>query len=212
MQFEIITLVAISANVLGSTMAIPQAAKILRSGHSVGVSPSWAAISTVLNAWWGIYAIGVGDWGIFPVATISVMAYLVIAVAMVRFARVARGRIVSTMLTTSLACGAVPLLAAAVGGWVGVGLALGALYGIQLAPAVLNVYRCADVSGVSVATWALAFGEAALWGAYGLANADVGLIALAVTGVSMSSLVLARLLARRPRRDRRVAGLRLAPA
>ncbi len=85
---------------------------------------------------------------------------------------------------------------------------------MQLSPAVVAVYRAPDVSGVSAATWGIAFAEAALWGIYGLARLDAGLITLAVTGLVMSALVLARLLLRRPRRQRRsdYAGLGLAPA
>lgn len=212
MRLDIITLVAVAANVLGSAMAIPQAAKILHTGHAMGVSSSWVGISTALNAWWGVYAIGVGDWGILPVSIFSVMVYLVIATSMVRLARPQRVRISGSMALAATVCGTIPLLALAAWGWVGVGLALGALYGIQLAPAVVTVHRSIDVSGVSATTWVLAFGEAALWGVYGFANADVGLIALAATGVSMSTLVLVRLVVRRPRRDDDLVGLGLAPA
>jgi hypothetical protein len=104
-------------------------------------------------------------------------------------------------LITAGAVTTVPVLAWAIGGWIIAGVALGALYGVQLSPAVAAVYRTADVSGVSLATWVLAAAEAALWGIYGTATLDIGLLTLAGTGVFMSCLVLARLFIRRPRRS-----------
>ena len=83
MSFSILTLVVVAANVLGGAMAFPQAAKLLQSRRVDGVSPSWAAISATVNAWWSAYGLGVGDVGIVPVSVVSVMAYLAIAVALV---------------------------------------------------------------------------------------------------------------------------------
>jgi hypothetical protein len=132
----------------------------------------------------------------------------------VRFGPVSLGRVVGTMASVVVAVGVVPVVALAVGGWAAAGITLGALYGIQLSPAVVTVYRAHDVSGVSAATWALALAEAVLWGVYGLAHLDPGLIALATTGSTMSALVLLRLFVRRPRRaaDASYAGLGLTPA
>ena len=140
------------------------------------------------------------------------MAYLVIAVAVIGHTPFGRPRQVAVMTAASIAIAAVPLLALALGGWVAAGLTLGALYGIQLSPAVVAVYRSPDVGGVSIATWLLAWTEALLWGVYGFARVDAGIVALAVTGTLMSSLVLARLFVRRPRRSPAVAGVGLAPA
>ncbi len=199
-----ITLVVVAATALGGAMAVPQAWKITRSRSTRGVSGAWSAISAALNAWWAAYAIGTGDWAIFPVAAISVIAYLVIASALVRYDDARPAATIRTMLTASFAIGTVPLIAVAVGGWVVAGVVLGALYGVQLSPAVVAVYRAADVSGVSTATWVLALAEAVLWGVYGIARIDLGIVALAVTGSAASILVLARLLARRPRAERSV--------
>jgi hypothetical protein len=71
---------------------------------------------------------------------------------------------------------------------------------------------------VSSATWIIAFVEAALWGVYGLGRADAGLLSLAASGMFMASLVLIRLVVRRPRRSTDVAiadaigGFGLSPA
>lgn len=203
------TLVVIAATALGGAMAVPQAWKVLRTRSTQGVSGVWAAVSLTVNVWWGAYAFGVDDIAIFPVAAISVMAYLVIAVAIVRFGDDAPGRLLAAMAAGSIGIAAVPLVALALGGWSAAGVVLGMLYGVQLSPAVVAVYRAADVSGVSAATWVLALAEAVLWGMYGFARIDHGIVALAITGTAASTLVLARLFVRRPRRER---GVRFAIA
>lgn len=203
MSISVLTAVVVAANVLGAAMAVPQAAKLLRTRRIAGVSVTWAVISAVVNGWWGVYGIGAGDLGIVPVSVVSVIAYLAIAVAVVRLdhRRPARTSIVPA-LAIGTAVAAVPAAALWLGGWPAAGLTLGLLYGVQLSPAVVAVYRSVDVAGVSVATWAIAWSEALLWGVYGGARLDAGLLALAATGTLMSSLVLARLAMRRPRRGR----------
>jgi hypothetical protein len=91
------------------------------------------------------------------------------------------------------------MIALVIDGWATAGIALGALYGIQLSPAVIAVHRAPDVSGVAPMTWMIAFVEAALWGIYGFAGTDAGLVTLAATGVVASSLVLVRLFLQRTR-------------
>ena len=200
MTFEPMTYVVIAANLLGAAMAVPQARKLMRNRSIDGVSVTWAAMSAAVNAWWGVYAYGVGDWSILPVSVVSVLAYLVIAVAIVRLTPIPALRLIAPAFAAVVAISAIPAIALVVDGWVSAGIALGALYGIQLSPAVVTVYRSVDVSGVSLATWVIAFAEASMWGAYGIANLDVGLMALATTGLFMSTLVLVRLFVRRPRR------------
>lgn len=200
MSVNTLTLVVIAANALGAAMAVPQAAKILRERSADGVSVTWAAISATVNGWWGVYALGVGDWSILPVSIVSVLAYLVITVCIVQYSPSPAWPLLRPAAVATIAIGIVPLVAVTLDGWVTAGIVLGALYGIQLSPAVITVYRSVDVSGVSPATWVMAFGEAVLWGCYGFANIDVGLITLAATGSFMSTLVLVRLFVRRPRR------------
>lgn len=200
MDVTTLTLVVIAANVLGAAMAVPQARKLLRTRRTDGVSVTWAAISATVNAWWGVYGIGVDDFGIVPVSIVSVASYLVITVGVVRFSPAPARQSLPPAVAAVGAVSTVPVIALLLGGWVTAGITLGALYGVQLFPAVVAVYRTIDVSGVSLATWAIAFAEAALWGIYGFAGVDIGLLTLAGTGMVMSSLVLARLFLRRPRR------------
>lgn len=207
-----LTFVVIGANVLGGAMAVPQAVKLARERTVAGVSPAWAGASATLNGWWGVYGVGVREWSIVPLSALSVMVYVSIAIALLRFRTSSRSPLLRPMIAAGVGAVVVPSIALVVDGWTTVGLVLGTLYGVQLSPAVFAVYRVHDVTGVSPATWLIAFGEAVLWGVYGFARNDVGLLALAVTGVSMSSLVLVRLFVKRPRRDRVPIEFGLAPA
>lgn len=212
MSVGMLTLVLIAANVLGGAMALPQVAKLVRHRRVDGISPAWAGISAAVNAWWGAYGIGIGDLAIVPVSAVSVMAYGAIAVCLVRFGERHALRTTITIVLSGLVIALVPLVTLLVAGWATAGVVLGALYAVQLSPAVVAVYRAPDVSGVSLATWALALVEAALWGVYGFVRLDAGLLSLAGTGLIMSTLVLARLFLRRPRREHAPAPLTLAPA
>ena len=209
MDSALLVVVLVVANVLGGAMAIPQAHKLLRTRSTEGISATWAAIGATVNAWWGVYGLAVGDVGIVPVSIVSVMVYVLIASVIVRTSSASRTRIAATTVGSSAAISVVPLVALGLDGWLTAGIALGALYGVQLSPAVVAVYRSIDVSGVALATWVIALFEAALWGVYGMARLDMGILTLAVTGVLMSALVLGRLVVRRPRRrpDLAPAGL-----
>ena len=65
---------------------------------------------------------------------------------------------------------------------------------VQVAPSLWSAYRTARPSGVSAGTWALILGELVCFLVYGLAQPDPRLIALGVTGVTASTLMLARIL------------------
>ena len=206
MELTALMLVVIAANILGAAMAVPQARKLLRTRRTDGVSVTWATVSASVNAWWGVYGVAIDDYSIVPVSVVAVVSYLVIAVGVVHFSPTPAIELVLPAFGAVVVVSTIPLVALALDGWATAGVVLGALYGVQLLPAVIAVYRAADVSGVAAATWVIAFVEAALWGVYGYANVDVGLVTLAGTGVTMSSLVLVRLVVRRPRR----AGVSLA--
>lgn len=200
MSISTMTLVVIAANLLGAAMAVPQARKLLQTRRVDGVSITWALVSACVNLWWGLYGLGIRDLSIVPVSVVSVIAYVTITVAVIRFSAAPARELLRPAIAVVIVVTTIPVLALVLGGWLAAGIVLGALYGVQLSPAVAGVYRAADVSGVSLATWVIAFGEAALWGVYGFSHLDVGLLTLAGTGLLMSSLVLARLFVRRPRR------------
>lgn len=201
-----LVLIVVAANVLGGAMALPQASKVWRERQTEGVSTHWVGISIALNSGWALYAWGVGDAGIVPVSVVAVTSYLLIARALLRFDTSAS---ITVMTVPAVAALVLPAAALAAGSWAAAGVVLGAMYGVQLLPAVVTVYRSAEVSGVSWATWIIGLAEAALWAVYGLARTDPGLATLGLVGSLMSALVLVRLALGRPR-PLRTDGLALA--
>lgn len=185
--------VIIGANVLGAAMALPQAARLVRTRRTDGVSAGWAAMSISTNAWWIAYGVAVGSWAIVPVSVVGVIGYGVVLAALVRFRGSGWALFGPTTSVVVAGVALAPVSGLVGGGWPLVGLVLGGLYGIQLAPAVLGTYRATNLAGVSAGTWVLAWVEAVLWGVYGLEQHDPGLIVLAAAGLAASSAVLLRL-------------------
>lgn len=189
MTILIITLVVI-ANVLGSAMAYPQAAKLLRTGNPEGVSAIWAGVSVSMNMWWLVYGVANSLWGLVPTSAIATALYAVIVVAFVRsVGRSAFGG----LAFGALVFGLVPLPVLLVAGWSAAGVTIGLCYGMQLLPAVVAAFRTTDLSGVAAGTWIMAWVEGAIWGAYGLFVVDGALLIGGVAGVSMATLMLVRL-------------------
>ena len=191
----ILTVSVVLANVLGAVMAFPQAIRLVRTRHTEGVSPVWAGISVAANTWWIVYGLGTGLWEVLPVSTMSAIAYLMIiwvlaSVDSSSLRRVALGFV---------AVGLVPLPVLLTLGWPAVGVVVGLLYGVQLAPAVISAYRTAIPIGIAPATWLLAWSEAFLWGFYGVGTGDIALISAGAVGVVMSTLILVRLIVVRNR-------------
>ena len=180
------------ATVLGSGMAFPQARKIVRTGRVEGVSAAWAGVSAALNTWWLIYGISEEVWAVVPVSALSPALYLVIAVLIVRHA----GPSSSTAIVRgAVALGSVPVPFLLLGGWQLAGTVVGLCYGLQLLPAVVEAYRSSDLAGVAAGTWVIALVESGLWLTYGSIVSDPALMAGGASGVAMSALILARLLA-----------------
>ena len=206
----IITLVVV-ANVLGSAMAYPQAARLLRTGNPEGVSALWAGLSVSMNLWWLGYGIANGLWGLVPTSAVAAVLYLVIVAA---FLRTVGREAVTGLVVGSLVFGSVPLPVLLAGGWSAAGVTIGVCYGMQLAPAVVASWRTRLLSGVAPGTWLMAWLEGAIWGAYGLYVLDPALVVGGVSGVVMSTLVLARLVqtGHRPFAVARPAGLRARAA
>lgn len=191
MESMVLLTVVVFANLLGGAMALPQAIRLHRHRDPSGVAPTWAVISAVGNAWWVVYGIGGGSFGVVPVAFFSMTVYLSIIVVLWPLCADSQVRI--RMVAVGLAIAVIPLPALALGGWPAVGIVVGALYGLQLAPAVATAYRTSDLQGVSATTWVLALVEAILFGIYGLATADAGILVLAACGIAGSGALLVRL-------------------
>jgi len=185
----LLTALLIFANVLGATMALPQALRLVRTGRCDGVSGGWAGLSLAMNLWWLSYGLALGLWSLVPVSAVAAALYVVIAVTWIRL----RGRAALRQVALGFAVGLFPVPFLMVGGWSVAGLAVGVGYGVQLAPAVVAVFRTHDLRGVAAGTWLMAWIEAAIWLVYGLTLADGALLIGGASGVVLSTAVLARL-------------------
>jgi hypothetical protein len=162
----------------------------VRTRRVDGVSAVWIGVSMAINAWWVVYAVAVGLWALVPVSALSFTMYAAMAVAYV--GTVGR-RAVPGMAAGVFGLGMVPMPFLVVGGWTLAAVAIGLSYGIQLLPAVVAACRTSQLAGVSGSTWLLAWGEAALWLVYGLGVADLAVGLAGGAGVTMATVILARL-------------------
>ena len=186
----VLTLIVLVATVLGSWMAFPQARSIARTRRVDGVSSTWIGVSLAINGWWLSYGLIVGVWALVPVSIVSLLLYGVMGWFYVR--SVGRPALPGLALGV-FGLGMVPLPFLIIGGWDLAGVAVGLSYGVQLLPAVVASLRTTSLSGVSSATWIIAFVESALWLVYGLGVGDVALTLAGAVGMALASVILARL-------------------
>lgn len=78
-------------------------------------------------------------------------------------------------------------------GRTGLGALLTAAFVVQVAPSIRTAYRTERPTGASAGTWLLILGELCCWLTFGLYKSDPRLIALGLTGVTASALMLARI-------------------
>ncbi len=186
----LLTLIVVVATVLGSWMAFPQARRIARTRRVDGVSATWIGVSLAINGWWLTYGLTVGLWALVPVSTVSLLLYGVMGWF---FVRSVGGPALPGLALGVFGLGMVPLPFLIVGGWDLASVAVGLSYGVQLMPAVVASLRTSLLTGVSSATWIIAFVESALWLVYGLGVGDVALTLAGAVGMALASVILARL-------------------
>ncbi|MEM9656572.1 MAG: hypothetical protein AAGA65_31145 [Actinomycetota bacterium] len=188
----ILSALVVMANVLGVGMIVPQATRLLgRNGSANGVSGTWIGIGISLNSWWVAYALRSDLPGLLPVSLGAAALYLVMAVGLHRHNGTSAIRSVAAGV---LLLGSAPVPFLLADGWSAAGLAIGACYCLQFAPAAAAAVRSSDVSGISPTTWVMALVEAAIWWGYGLSADDRALV-VGGAGASVCSLIiLARLL------------------
>ena len=188
----VLNLIVVSASVLGSGMALPQAFRLAKTRNVEGVSATWIGVSMAINTWWLAYALAASLWALVPVSLISLAVYVAMAALYLHTV----GRVaVPGFALGMFGLGMMPMPALVFGGWAVAGLAIGLGYGIQLAPAVIAAYRSRELDGVSSGTWILSFAEGLLWLVYGVGIADVALLVGGMAGVVMAGAILARLVA-----------------
>ncbi|WP_406049685.1 hypothetical protein [Kribbella sp. NBC_00889] len=178
----------ILAACFGIPQYLPQLLKLRGTGDTAGVSWSWATLTSANNAAWFAYFMASGYWTASLPSTGAAILAGTLSVMLVRRGAVNRRAIVWI-------CGWVGLLvlAAAVGGRIGLGTLLAAASIVQVTPSVWTAYRTARPTGISQGTWALVFGELSCWFVFGLWKTDPRLITLGATGILASLLMLARI-------------------
>jgi len=199
---DVLDYTPIAATAFAVPQFLPQILKLRVTRDTAGVSWAWAALTSVNNAAWIAYFTLERYWA--ALIPSSSAAFLVTTLAVML---TIRGR---ARLRTSVWIGtwaAMLVTAYLVAGRTGLGALLTAAFAVQVTPSVWTAYRTPRPTGVSSGTWVLILGELSCWLTFGLYQSDPRLIALGITGVTASTLMLARLhRTRKPDRPAFVVG------
>jgi uncharacterized protein with PQ loop repeat len=177
---------------------LPQIRKLRATGDTAGVSPSWAALTSVNNAAWIAYFTMARYWTALVPSSSATLLAGTLAVMLLR--RRPPGARPSALI------GAWAITLAVVGvaaGRVGLGPLLTAAFLLQVTPSVWTAYRTVRPTGISSGTWLLILAELTCWLIFGLHVSDPRLITLGASGIIVSVLMLARI--HRTTRRRRTA-------
>jgi len=167
---------------------LPQIRKLRATRDTVGVSPSWAALTSVNNAAWLAYFTMSRYWtALIPSSSATLLAGT-LAVMLIR------RRPPGPRPALLIAAWAIMLAAAGItAGRAGLGTLLTVAFLLQVTPSLWTAYRTARPTGISAGTWLLILGELACWMMFGLHTSDPRLIALGTSGIIVSALMLARI-------------------
>jgi uncharacterized protein with PQ loop repeat len=178
----------IAATAFAIPQFLPQLLKLRATDDTAGVSWSWAMLTSVNNAAWLAYFALSGYWTALVPSTSATLLAGTLAIMLSRRGQ-ARAR------PAVLIGGWVALLVAGftVAGRAGLGTLLTVAFILQVTPSLWTAYRTAHPTGVARGTWLLILGELSCWTIFGVHKPDPRLIALGVTGVTASGLMLARI-------------------
>jgi uncharacterized protein with PQ loop repeat len=187
-MIDVLDYAPIAATVFAVPEFLPQIVKLRASRDVAGVSWSWAALTSLNNVAWITYFVLSQYWtALVPSCSAALLAWTLAAMLTVR----GQARLRPLVLIGAWA--AMLLTAYGVAGRTGLGTLLTAAFAVQVAPSIWTAYRTARPTGISAGTWLLILGELTCWLTFGLHKSDPRLIALGVTGVTASALMLARI-------------------
>jgi uncharacterized protein with PQ loop repeat len=189
---DVIDYAPVAATVLAIPQFLPQIRKLRATGDAVGISWSWATLTSVNNAAWIAYFALARYWSALVPSSAATLLAGLLAVMLAR-----RGQAEPRSAAAISAWAALLAAAAIVAGRAGLGALLTAAFVIQVAPGIWTAYRTARPTGVSSATWLLILGELFCWLLYGAHKSDPRLTVLGAVGVTASLLMLARIYATR---------------
>ncbi len=178
---------------------LPQIRKLRTTGDTAGISPSWAALTSVNNAAWIAYFTMARYWtALVPSSSATLLAGTLAVMLLRRREHGTRqgpqpgprpGRAAALISAWAVLLAA----AGAVGARAGLGALLTAAFLLQVTPSVWTAYRTVRPTGISSGTWLLILGELTCWMIFGLHTADPRLITLGASGIIVSVLMLARI-------------------
>ena len=167
---------------------LPQIRKFLTTRDMAGVSPSWAALTSVNNAAWLTYFTLSRYWTALIPSTSATLLAGTLAILLLRRRRPGpRPAALITAWAITLAA------AGATAGRAGLGTLLTAAFLLQVMPSLWTAYRTPRPTGISSGTWLLILGELTCWLTFGLHTADPRLVTLGASGIIVSTLMLARI-------------------
>ena len=187
-RLELAFWVAVVANGVTFVQIVPQIVRLLRTGHTEGVSPTWAAVGMTINIGWFAYVVENEFWETIPSIFAAVSSFgLALYLLYRNGARVRAGLLTSA----AVAVASVGIQQAA--GWTVLGTVLGLSNGLYLGPALIAAWRTYVPAGISPGTWWLTVLEGFKWGFYGVLVAAVPIVVYGSTAMLLAVLVLLRL-------------------
>ena len=187
-MIELLGYAPVAAACFAVPQFLPQIRKLRATRDTVGVSPSWAALTSINNAAWLAYFTMSRYWtALIPSSSATLLAGT-LAVMLIR------RRPPGPRPAALIAAWAITLAAAGItAGRAGLGTLLTAAFLLQVTPSLWTAYRTARPTGISSGTWLLILGELACWMMFGLHTSDPRLITLGTSGIIVSVLMLARI-------------------
>jgi uncharacterized protein with PQ loop repeat len=177
----------IAATVFAVPQFLPQARKLWATRDAAGVSWLWATFTAVNNGAWFAYFLLAHF-----LAALVASASVTLCAGTLAGLLTLRGQAQRRSLALVAAWAAALIAGYLIAQGPGLGTLLTASFVLQVAPSIWTAYRTARPTGISAGTWLLILAELACWMLYGLHEGDPRLIALGVTGVTPSTLMLAR--------------------
>ena len=186
--------VAVVANGVTFVQIVPQIVRLLRTGHTEGVSPTWAAAGMTINLGWLAYVVENGFWETIPSIIAAITSFGLALYLLYR-----NGADVRVGLAMSAAIAVASVAVQRYAGWTVLGTVLGLSNGLYLGPSVIAAWRSRAPIGIAPATWWLTVLEGFKWGLYGVLVLAIPIVVYGSTAILLALLVLLRLWVARDR-------------
>jgi uncharacterized protein with PQ loop repeat len=187
-MFDALDYIPIAATAFAVPQFLPQIAKLRTTGDTAGVSWSWATLTSLNNAAWLAYFTLEHYWtALVPSSSATFLAGTLAVLLSLRGRATLRPAILISTWAAMLVTAYLVL------GRAGLGALLTVAFAVQVAPSIWTAYRTDSPTGISCGTWLLILGELSCWLTFGLHESDPRLITLGLTGVTASTLMLARI-------------------